>query len=121
MYASELVRLEARRGDPQAADRRLAVLDDASINTLKLTAETEEFTQLLLSQHAVPEQAGEDAAHIAVACVNGIDYLLTWNCTHIANAECFTIIEQLCLAQDYISPIICTPEELLGVHPHGLK
>lgn len=114
LFTSELVIIEAQRGDADAAEQRLAVLDD--LDALDMSPEAEHFAGLLLSQHAVPEKAGEDAAHIAVACVSGMDYLLTWNCKHIANAERFRIIEQLCLEQDYTSPIICTPEELLGAH-----
>ncbi len=114
LYISELVILEAQRGDAEAAKRRIAILNE--LDSLDMSPEVEDFTALLLSQHAVPANAGEDAAHIAVACVSGMDYLLTWNCTHIANAECFKIIEQLSREQGYTSPIICTPEELLGVH-----
>lgn len=114
LFTSELVVLEAQRGHPDAAERRLTILND--IQALTLSAEAERFAEVLYQQHAVPEKAKEDAVHIAVACVNGIDYLLTWNCKHIANAECFKIIAQLCAEQGYASPTLCTPEELLGAH-----
>ena len=116
LFISELVVLEAQRGHPEAAQRRLEVLSD--IDALDISMEAEEFTLSLLKEHAVPEKAGEDAAHIAVACVSGIDYLLTWNCKHIANAESFKLIDRLCTDRGYRSPIICTPEELLGVENH---
>lgn len=111
--------MEAKRGDAGAARQRLSLLENLPL--LDLSVQTESFAQLLLSHKAVPAKAAEDAAHIAVACVNGIDYLLTWNCKHIANAQCFRAIEELCFDQGYISPVICTPAELLGDAPDGLE
>ncbi len=61
-----------------------------------------------------PAKAVTDAAHIAAAACNGIDFLLTWNCTHIANAETRRDIENACEEQGYKSPVLCTPEELMG-------
>ena len=55
-----------------------------------------------------------DAAHIAVACVGKMDYLLTWNCKHIANAEMILKIESICRKEGYRCPVICTPAELMG-------
>jgi hypothetical protein len=52
--------------------------------------------------------------HIAIAAVHGMDYLMTWNCTHIANAIIFTAVKQICSEQGFTFPIICTPEELMG-------
>jgi hypothetical protein len=43
-----------------------------------------------------------------------MQYLLTWNCTHLANAQLRSRIEQVCREAGYIPPIICTPEELAG-------
>ncbi len=112
LFISELVILEAKKGDPTAAEQRLAVTEDLAL--LDLSEQAESFANLLLSHQAVPKKAVEDAAHIAVACVGNIDYLLTWNCKHIANAQCFKAIEELCSEQGYVSPVICTPAELLG-------
>lgn len=62
----------------------------------------------------IPYKAGEDALHIAIATVHGIDYLLTWNCRHIANAEMIKGIALLCSEQGYEVPVISTPEEFMG-------
>ena len=112
LFVSELVFMEARRGDVTAAEQRVAAMENLAL--LDLSVQTETFANLLLSHKAVPEKAAEDAAHIAVACVSNIDYLLTWNCKHIANAQCYRAIEELCNDQGYKYPIICTPSELLG-------
>lgn len=66
----------------------------------------------LLKRHALPANAAVDALHVAIAAVNGIEYLLTWNCTHIANAHTRPKIEASCRALGYEPPIICTPQEL---------
>ena len=58
-------------------------------------------------------KAAADALHIAVAAVRGLDYLLTWNCTHIANARTRGKIEGLCRAAGYDPPMLCTPMELM--------
>ena len=58
-------------------------------------------------------KAAVDALHIALATVNGMNYLLTWNCTHIGNATLRPSIESVCRDQGYEPPVICTPEELL--------
>lgn len=103
---------EASAGDPQAAARRLAVLD--GIDILNVTDEVIEFAAHLLRLGVVPEKAATDALHVALACTNGIHYLLTWNRKHIANAERFDAIAAACLENGYTSPIICIPDELTG-------
>lgn len=67
----------------------------------------------LVGAGAVPEEAAEDALHIAIAVANGVDYLLTWNCRHLANAAMRQRIENVCEAQGYRPVVICTPEELM--------
>jgi hypothetical protein len=67
----------------------------------------------LVGPGAIPEPAAMDAAHIAIATVHGLDYLLTWNCAHIANAAIRNSIESICRGAGYEPPILCTPEELM--------
>lgn len=112
LYLSEVVIAEAQRGDVQAVAARLAITK--SLPLLEVNARASELTKCLLKHKAVPEKAIEDAAHIAIACVHGMDYLLTWNCKHIANAESYKAIERVCESQHYDPPVICTPTEFLG-------
>jgi hypothetical protein len=72
-----------------------------------------ELAEELVRRRAVPEAAAEDALHIAIAATNGIDYLLTWNCTHIANAAMRRAIDDVCVAQGFEPTVLCTPEELI--------
>ena len=111
LFVSQAVVDEAARGDTAAAARRLALL--AGIPLLALGVEADEFADRLLRRKVVPRKATVDAVHIAVAAVNRVNYLVTWNCTHIANAAIRGKIEQTCRSAGLQAPIICTPEELM--------
>ena len=69
------------------------------------------------SAGALPAKAADDALHIPVAAMNGIPFLLTWNCRHLANATMRPMIESVCMGRGLRAPIICTPEELLEAKP----
>jgi len=104
---------EASAGDSRAAQERLDSL--ATVTLLEVTEEAVALAQELLTAGAVPEKAAEDALHLAIAVTNGVEYLLTWNCKHLANATMRTKIEDVCRSAEYEPVIICTPEELLEV------
>jgi hypothetical protein len=111
IFISEIVVAEASRGNAEAAGRRLAALD--GIPELRISEEAKSLAKAMLNDGSLPPKAEIDALHIAVAAVNGIDYLLTWNCTHIANALMRPRIEQACRESGVEPPVICTPSELL--------
>ena len=115
LFVSQLVASEAAGGDPEAAQQRAAFLQ--GIPRLGITDAAAELAAKLVASGALPRKAGEDALHIAVAAVNGVDYLLTWNCKHIANATMRQAIEQVCRGAGYEPPVICTPEELMNDGP----
>jgi len=112
LRVSSLVLLECGAGDADAASLRLAVLEGVPV--LAQTVEAETLAETLLRDVPLPAKAAADALHIAVAAVNGVAYLLTWNCTHIANATLRPRIEALCRQSGYEPPVICTPRELLS-------
>ena len=112
LYISQLVVREAGIGDQAAAKKRLAALEGMPL--LKLNEEALELGRLLVERGPLPERASEDALHIAVATVHGMDFLLTWNCKHIANAEMRDRVTVVCRSAGYEPPLACTPEELLG-------
>ena len=111
LVASELVINEASAGDADAAGDRLAVL--RSLTLLDATDEAAEMARQLIESGAIPEKAAEDAAHIAIAVTNGVEYMVTWNCRHIANATMRARIESVCRDVGYEPAIICTPDELM--------
>jgi hypothetical protein len=112
LFVSEFVVNEASAGDKDAAGKRLEVLQGISL--LDVNLEVENLAKKFIGEKALPAKAVTDALHIAVASVHGIDYLLSWNCRHIANAEMQSAIQKVCEKNGYKYPKICTPEELLG-------
>ena len=110
---SQVVIDEASVGDPTEVEKRLAIISDMA--ALEITEEAESLTQAILAGGILPPRAVRDAAHVAVAAVHVVDYLLTWNCRHLANAQIARRIALVCERLGYRMPIICTPEELMGV------
>jgi hypothetical protein len=111
LFTSQLVIGEISNGDPEAVKRRIAVVEN--LPELALTDKAEALAAKLLLGAALPQKAKADALHIGIATVHGMDYLLTWNCTHIANAIMRPKIESICRAAGYEPPVICTPPELV--------
>ena len=101
---------EASTGNADATRARLNVL--GTISLLDATGQAVELTRKLLELGAVPREAADDAAHIAIAATNGVDYLVTWNFRHIANATMRSRLEDVCRRSGYEPPVICTPNEL---------
>ena len=111
VVASELVVVECQAGDRSAAHARLKALEGVAL--LDASPDAEDLARHLLDLRAVPREAAADAAHIAIAVTNGVDYLVTWNFRHIANAAMRVRIERTCREAGYEPPVICTPSELM--------
>lgn len=111
-FISQRVIDEAIAGDQEAAQRRLTFLEGLPL--LDLNVEVVRLAEELVAQGAFPEAASADAVHVAVATVHAMDFLLTWNCRHIANAENVRTATGICSARGFQIPCICTPEELMG-------
>lgn len=111
LVVSELVHEEASRGDPGASAARLAAIAESPI--LRVSEQAVALAEHLVSEGPIPHEAAADALHIAIAAVNGIDYLLTWNCKHLANAVHRSRIEAVVEDAGFTCPVICTPEELM--------
>jgi len=111
IYVLQFVLDEASKGDPEAAALRLATLEQIAI--LDVTDDATVLAEELIAGGGLPQQARVDAFHVAVATVHGMDYLLSWNCKHIANATLRSRIEAICRAAGYEPPVICMPLELV--------
>lgn len=112
LFVSELVLRECAAGDPEAAQKRLEIVK--TIPLLVVTEETYQLAETLLKKGIIPAKAPEDSLHIAIATIHSVDYLLTWNCKHIANPELQRKIMDYLNETRQFLPFICTPEELLG-------
>jgi predicted nucleic acid-binding protein len=116
-FVSQLVLDEARAGDPEAAARRADLLE--ALPLLDVTPAAVALARRLIETVRLPPPAAADALHIATAACHGLDYLLTWNAAHIANAEYRPRVERTCRAQGYEPPVLCTPDELMGEETAG--
>src|SRR5688572_12662569 len=112
LYVSVLVVEEAKAGGTEAAQRRLAAI--SGLPVLEINDAAEKLGKRLLDGGAIPSSRAEDALHISLATVHGIDFLLTWNFRHINNAEMKALIRTIIEAAGYEFPVICSPEELGG-------
>jgi hypothetical protein len=111
-YISQVVIDEASTGNPSEAKKRMDAINDFAV--LEFTDEAESLAMTILTSGKFPQHSIRDAAHTAIAVVNDIDYLLTWNCKHLANAQIIRKISVVCNSEGYNMPVICTPEELMG-------
>jgi hypothetical protein len=110
LFISRIDLLECQAGDARAAADRLAVL--TGVPLLEQTETVTALADALVRGIPLPPRASADALHIATAAVHGMHYLLTWNCTHLANATLRPRIEAVCRAAGCEAPLICTPQEL---------
>jgi hypothetical protein len=112
VYISQFVLDEAGAGDADMAAKRLEAI--AAFSVLDGTPEALALARALVERGAVPPRKATDAAHIAIATVHHMQFLMTWNCAHLANAEMMALVQATCADLGYAAPIICTPEELPG-------
>jgi hypothetical protein len=110
LFISELVEDEISQGDSDAAALRMQEISD--IESLSSSVEAERLAELLLTKGAIPAGSEDDAAHIAIASAQGMDYLLTWNFKHINNAEKRVKIAAAVESCGFVCPQLCSPEEL---------
>ena len=113
LYVSAAVIREISSGDKTAAKARSSVTDQLEL--IDIQAEALTMARAIIKAGAMPKKAEEDALHIAIASYARLDFLVTWNCTHIANAEIRKKIEIIARELNVNCPIICTPQELMGV------
>ena len=112
LVISQTVLDEAGAGDPELAQQRLSLLSDLPI--LDVTESAVALAESLVETAIIPRIAAGDALHVSLAITHGVDYLVTWNCRHIANAVIRPRIERAARDAGLLPTIICTPEELLN-------
>lgn len=116
LVISTLVLDEIQKGDPTAAEARLAALAECQI--LTMDEAVARLGEAIMKTRLIPPRAYNDALHVAAAARHGVDYLLTWNCRHLANATISERVRMACRAAGYEPPVICTPHSLLGESPY---
>jgi len=111
-HVSALVVQEASRGDPEQARKRLVAIKPFPV--LQIDKESQALADRILAGRGIPEEYPEDALHIAIAAVNGVNFVVTWNFGHINNPFTRMMIRQIVENEGYVCPELCSPDELLG-------
>jgi hypothetical protein len=112
-FISPFVIDEASKGDQQAAQRRITVI--AGFAILEVNEEIRELAERYFAAINISDKAKIDAFHLAVAVWHKMDYLMSWNCKHIASARVRKILTKINEGLGIPTPVICTPEELMEV------
>lgn len=112
-FVSQFVWDEIARGDAEAVARRVKAIE--GIASLEMSPPIAELAREYFDAIRLPETARTDAIHVALAVYHGLDYLVTWNCKHIAGGRVRAIVQQINERRGIATPVICTPEELMEV------
>ena len=112
VYISDTVAEEASRGNAEQAKKRMLAMSDFTV--LPINDDVKLLAKLFLSKQVIPEKCPEDALHIAVAAINNIEFIVTWNFKHINNPFTYKRIEKIIQDAGYNSPVMCSPEEFIG-------
>lgn len=112
VYISQLVFEECSQGNTDYSEKRINLLKEFPV--LSLNDDVVSLAEKIIARKVIPAKAADDATHIAVACVYEIDFLLTWNFKHIANAHIIKQLREIVEREGYLFPVIATPEELIG-------
>lgn len=110
IFISDTVIQEISRGDPEAAKQRLK--ETSKFKRLEINSNIIDLAKTYISRIPLPKKASLDALHLALATSHGIDFLVTWNCKHIANGNVVFAFRKINEEYGFNSPIVCTPEEL---------
>lgn len=113
-YISAIVYEEARKGEPEQAKMRLTAIEPFPM--LDIEEEARFLAEKIITGRGIPAEYPEDALHIAVAAVNGMEVLITWNFAHMNNPFTRRAIRRIVEEEGYVCPEICSPEELLEVN-----
>ena len=113
LFVSDLVIDEASRGDAEAAAKRVSAVNGVC-RFLPINREMIALAERLVEVTAVPQSSLDDAIHIATAAIHRMDYIVSWNCRHIANPQTKPLIRKTCEAMGFIYPEICTPFDMIG-------
>ena len=113
VFVSPIVLEEISRGDAQAAKPRLETV--SSFPVLEVLSEIRNLAESYFAAIEIPEKARADSYHLALAAWHGMDFMVSWNCTHIVSGRVKKIIEKINYEYGIRTPIVCTPEELMEV------
>jgi len=109
-FISDLVYDEISLGDSSAAQKRIEAIENFKYLEFNLEIENLGYEYFRLLN--IPQKSRLDALHLAVGVWHKIDFILSWNCKHIANAIVSKKLREFNNKMGFHTPILCTPEEL---------
>ena len=112
IFVSDIVFSEISSGETAMAGKRMELVKPFGV--LPINQSVIGLADAMIHGGPLPEKAARDATHIALSAVHGMHFLLTWNCTHIANARMYAKMREICETHGFDCPVICTPDELLA-------
>ncbi|MBN1943826.1 MAG: type II toxin-antitoxin system VapC family toxin [Phycisphaerae bacterium] len=112
IFISPFVIEESSAGDPAASRKRIQILEEMDV--LPVNSSLEKLSQELQKYLEIPDKARLDAIHLAFSILYELDYLLTWNCSHLANANALRKLARMAKERNYWLPIVCTPDEMIS-------
>ncbi len=110
-FISPVVMEEISRGEPQMAAARIEAVSDFAL--LEVEPAVEELAGIYATAIPLPKRALADGYHLALATSHGMDFLATWNCSHMASGFIRRTVGRINASRGLGSPTICTPEELM--------
>jgi predicted nucleic acid-binding protein len=116
VYWSDVVKDEIEQGDGEASRLRLDALEPFTM--LKLDQKARALAGKILKSCRLPQRADRDAQHVAIAAKHNLEFLVTWNCAHLANQAIIPVMMHICIMENYSFPRILTPEQILGAPTH---
>lgn len=115
LVTSPAVLDELAGGPPEKSALWLALVRDLPV--LPIEPAITEIVVAYVGHRLMPADPGGDALHLAVASYHKCDFLVTWNCQHLANANKFGHIRRVNTMLGLFVPALVTPLELLGGNP----
>lgn len=112
-YISAIVYEEAGKGDPDQAQMRLSAIE--AFPMIDIDDDARFLAEKIIAGRGIPADYPEDALHVAVAAVNGMDVVVTWNFAHLNNPFTRRAIRRIVELERYVCPEICSPQELIEV------
>lgn len=109
---SDFLVTEISRGDAAPLGARLRLVE--GLPRLQTTPEVLDLARRFVAAGALPRNSEGDALHVALAVAGRVNYLLTWNCAHLANAQLLGRMHEVASKAGWRLPVICTPDELMG-------
>ena len=113
IYISDEVIREINRAPEPRKSQLVGQLEETNPLLLEVDIEAEELAERYVKEGIIPERYRSDAVHIAVAVINGIEVIVSWNFEHIVKLKTRVMVNGINRLLGYHEIEICSPEEVI--------